>query len=371
MPYPTPALTTLIDQIQSDILNSGNLPNGLLPNSVYEVVGMTQAEMAYLHTEYLRYMALQVTPATATDEYLDMWGALKAITRQAAEPSITTAKVTGVSTTILPSGFTAQVNGSTIGFVSTSAATITNGVALVPMAATTAGSDTNFGANTALTMVNSIYGANTAMTLYTAATGGSDIETDNNYRLRILAAFQSTGSTGSNSNYLSWTKEVPGVTRAWVNPWGMGDGTVVIYAMMDTQNSLFNGFLQGSAGVATNETRWATKATGDCLTIANYIFPLQPLGLVYVTAPIQQALNITIGSLSISATTSVQSAILASLQSLILSLGSPLGCTITVSQIDAAIQAAVGSATFTLISPSSNITTSTGYLPIITGVTYV
>ena len=38
---------------------------------------------------------------------------------------------------------------------------------------------------------------------------------------------------GDNDDYVAWATEVPGVTRAWCSPNGMGAGTVVVRFVRD------------------------------------------------------------------------------------------------------------------------------------------
>ncbi|MFC7611718.1 baseplate J/gp47 family protein [Teichococcus aestuarii] len=101
----------------------------------------------------------------------------------------------------------------------------------------------------------------------------------------MLDRFRAPPQGGAVADYETWARAVPGVTRAWIAPNGMGAGTVVVYAMLDDAQAGAGGFPQGADGVAAAETR-ATPATGDQLTIADALYPLRPAtALVYVVAP--------------------------------------------------------------------------------------
>jgi uncharacterized phage protein gp47/JayE len=150
----------------------------------------------------------------------------------------------------------------------------------------------------------------------------------------------------------------------------VGYGSVVVYCCKDGTNASNNGFLIGSNGVASGETRWTSQvATGDQLLIANTIFPLQPItGLVFVASPVPYHVTISITNLSISISSSITAAVLAAVQAYLYAIGTPLGCTIYQSGLETAIQSAVGSqATFTLATPASNLTLPVGYLPLTIG----
>ncbi len=85
---------------------------------------------------------------------------------------------------------------------------------------------------------------------------------------------------------------MPGCTRAWIVPGGMGAGTVSVYPMFD--DNAFSGFPQGSNGCASEEARGPT-ATGDQLAVAEYIWPRQPIpALVYVIAPVAFHIPVTL-----------------------------------------------------------------------------
>ncbi|MGE0109370.1 MAG: baseplate J/gp47 family protein [Bdellovibrionales bacterium] len=98
-------------------------------------------------------------------------------------------------------------------------------------------------------------------------TGGADTETDDALFSRMLLAYQETAHGGAKNDYKRWALAVAGVTRAWDNPNGFGIGTVVVYVMFDDANADYDGFPQGTDGVAANEPR-GIAATGDQL---NYL----------------------------------------------------------------------------------------------------
>lgn len=63
--------------------------------------------------------------------------------------------------------------------------------------------------------------------------GGADTEDDEVYRARIQFEKRNPPQCGSVTDYIRWAKEVPGVTRAFVFPLELGDGTVVVRFMTD------------------------------------------------------------------------------------------------------------------------------------------
>ena len=99
---------------------------------------------------------------------------------------------------------------------------------MVKVECTEAGAVGNVAANTIKIPDKAIPGI-TSITNPKPFTGGTDQETDDAYRERVIAAYEEFLS-GSDSDYKRWAKEVPGVGQAYVIPeWeGFGTGTTKI-----------------------------------------------------------------------------------------------------------------------------------------------
>ena len=63
-------------------------------------------------------------------------------------------------------------------------------------------------------------------------TGGTDTETDDQLRARILHRIQNPPMGGAQADYVTWALAVPGVTRAWAAP-EQGPGTITVRFLMD------------------------------------------------------------------------------------------------------------------------------------------
>ncbi|NHO43344.1 hypothetical protein GOB83_14470, partial [Acetobacter fabarum] len=78
MPYARPTLTDLRQQALQDVLDGGiSGVSAVLRFSVLSVLCYALAGLSYLHYAYLDWISQQAVPWTATDEYLESWGALK------------------------------------------------------------------------------------------------------------------------------------------------------------------------------------------------------------------------------------------------------------------------------------------------------
>lgn len=379
MPFSRPSLAALQSQAIQDITTSLTGGVALLRRSILRVLSYAQAGLASLHYGYLDWIARMAVPFTATDEFLYAWGALKNVFLKAAIPASGTATLTGANLTVIPAG-TPLVRADGFTYATTVNATVSGGTATVALVAAVGGALGNADAGTVLTLGVAIGGMASTGTSGVLA-GGAEPETDDAFRARMLLAYQAPPQGGALADYVEWALAVPGVTRAWVTPNGMGAGTVVVYPMLDVSESAHAGFPQGSNGGATLETRIAA-ATGDQLLVANAIFPVRPVtAIVYVVAPTAYAVNVTINGLG-SISTATQNAITAALQAVFNLYGAVGGSawpnplptmvngTMTPSQLDAAIQSVPGLKPYTLTAPSALITAPAGQLPTLGTVTY-
>jgi uncharacterized phage protein gp47/JayE len=363
MPFARPTLTALRNLAIQDITTSG-VPglDGLLRNSVLRVLAWVMSGLAYSVYGYLDWIARESVPFTATDEYLHAWAALIGVYPKDATSASGAAQFTGTPGLLLASGATlTRQDGAP--YVTTADGTVAaGGLLTVPILAVNAGTSTNADAGVAIGIDFPITGINSGGVTVGPLTGGSDQETEDELRTRMLFKYADPPQGGSASDYVEWALEVPGVTRAWIEPQGHGPGSVVVYPMFDIVNVAHGGFPQGTDGGAALETR-VPPATGDQLIVADYIWPLRPVtALVYVAAPTPLAINVTLAALD-PATAEIEADILASLHDMFLAVGEVAG-TIYPSQLYDAISATPGVNHFVITAPVAAVTAAAGQLPV-------
>jgi uncharacterized phage protein gp47/JayE len=369
MPFTRPTLTQLRNASAQQL--NAELPgaDALLRFSNLGVLADIDAGLVSMLYGYLDWIALQCTPFTATDEYLEGWGALKGVTRKPCKQASGSITFTGTSGLVIGDG-AGLTRSDGLAYVSTSAGEVANGsvtitATAVPDPAGLTGANGNCAVGTQFTLANAVAGIDSTGAASGAFTGGADIEDQDDYRDRVLFAYQNPPQGGDAADYVGWALDVPGVTRAWCAPNGMGPGTVVLYIMLDEANLAENGFPQGTNGCATAETR-ALPATGDQLTVANAIFPLQPVtALVYVVSPTAQAIPMTIKGVSVGE----QAAVIAALDAQLATDGVP-GGTIYLSHLWSAILSVAGVDDFLIVSPTADIKLATGALPQLGAITW-
>jgi uncharacterized phage protein gp47/JayE len=372
LPYARPTLSTLIQQAQQDISSGDIAADGFLPRSILVTMAVLLAGFAWQHYDYQDWISLQSNPWDATGEFADGWGNLKGVPRKPATAAVLTVTFSGTNGYAIPVNTPCGLLNGTA-FTVTTGGTVADDVATVTLTANTVGSASNTAVGAQVVLSNGISGISASSGIVTASEAGADVETDDAYKARYLAAYAAPPQGGDASDYQEWALAIPGVTRAWIAPLGMGAGTVVVYPMLDDARSAEAGFPQGTNGVASSETR-DTAATGDQLLVANGIAPERPVtALVYATAPVAAPQNFTITGLGTANTTANQTAINAALTDMFLRLGN-VGGTINPNTMAAypaiepsswfdAISSVLGTQTFAVSSPSGPISPTTGQLP--------
>ncbi|QJD91812.1 baseplate J/gp47 family protein [Duganella dendranthematis] len=369
MPYARPTLSGLQETVASDIAASLKGSDALLRFSNLGITGRAQAGLANMHYGYLDWIAKQAVPFTCTDEFLEGWAALKGVFRQPPTSAAGVVTFSGAAGKSIPVG-AGLARSDGVAFVSTSAAVVAaDGTVAVPVAAVAdpaglAGAFGNTPVGATMTLSQSIAGIQSTGAVSAEIKGGADLEGSDSLRSRMLAAYQQAPQGGGLSDYESWAKAVPGVTRAWCVPNGFGVGTVVIFTMFDEVRASGGGFPQGTDGVAAAERR-GLPASGDQLVVANVLYSVQAVvGLVYAAAPTALAVDLTIQGLP----PSVQSAASAAVAATLLTLGRP-GGTIPYGALWSAIATAANGNAFT-VTPTADIVCGFGQLPVVGTISY-
>ncbi|WP_288935500.1 baseplate J/gp47 family protein [uncultured Sphingomonas sp.] len=379
MTFARPTLDDLRKQSQADLQSALPGADALLRYSNLSILANILAGLATGHYGYLDYIARQATPFTAIGEMLEGWAGLKGVTRKPATAATGAVTFTGTVGTTIPTG-TSVLRGDGYAYATSVDATVgVGGTVLAPISAVTAGTAGNAIDGSAFALTSGVSGIAAAGTATGPVTGGAEVESDDSLRSRMLLAYASPPQGGSASDYRQWALAVPGVTRAWVAPGGMGPSTVVLYFMMDDAQASHGGYPQGTNGVAAAEAR-DIAATGDQLTVANAIFLRQPVTpIIYAVSPRANQLGFTIAGL-VGASATLKGAIASAITRALLASAVPGGVT-NMSTVEAAIAAVNGSAGFVITSVTAsagtvtpgaagNIVSNAGCLPALGGISW-
>jgi uncharacterized phage protein gp47/JayE len=388
MPFQRKTLSTLISEIASDIASALQGADALLRFTVLKVVGKVQAAMDNAQFGYLDWIAKQAVPFTAEDEYLQGWAALKnVILKEPTAAALQVAFPDSSPTTVLDVGWSV-IRGDGATYTTNAVATVDGtGVLSVAVTATAPGSAGNTDDGTVMRQGTAVAGIQSTGSVVSTISSGSDVESNDELRTRMLGAYQKPPQGGDRDDYEEWALDVPGVTRAWVAPNNFGPGTVVIFTMFDNAESSHGGFPQGTNGVSQFDEGPGglprdTVATGDQLVVADGIIDKQPVtALVYSCTAVANALTLTISGLTL-ASAATRADISSAIADVFFRNGDPRAGTINRSDITDAIGSIAGTAGYviTLVQGvvggvttayTGNITSGFGQLPVLAGVNYV
>jgi len=324
----------------------------------------------------LAWLFLQVFADTAEGPYLERWARIWGIFRKGAAHAVGPVDFPAQDGSLIPAGilmqhqptgllyavqadaaaqdaaelYSAQTGGVSGGQsppIPTSGSVISLIVrAVIPGAAS------NQPPGTSLALIAPIAGIMSGGTVMPdGITGGVDEEDDDSLRQRLLDRLREPPRGGAKHDYEFWAREVPGVTRAWCYPMGLGIGTVSLT------------FVTDNAPTGPIPTPEMVKRVQD------HIEPLRPATVKEWLAFAPTVLPIVI-SLSVTPNTeAVRQAVRRELGDLIARVGVP-GTVILVNNIRQAISVSPGVIDYTLHAPTANIDVHGGYFPMLQDVTF-
>ena len=187
-------------------------------------------------------------PEWSDDIFLDLLARDVGLTRRNATAAETTLTVTlaedNEDDIYIPEGFVFSTSATLISenvlFVSTQAVTIPAGqTGTVPVACSVAGTIGNVPANSIVLQIEPIDGID-SVTNPTAAVGGTETESDDDLKARIIAVDRDgdISYVGCDSDYIRWAQEIDGVGSVVVISEWMGKGTGTVKLIVMDSNGL-------------------------------------------------------------------------------------------------------------------------------------
>lgn len=233
MSFQRPALTDIIDRIRGDL--SGRILGSAkaLRRSVIGVLAIVWGGAIYLVYGYLTWIAKQVIPDTAEDEFAIRWASIKGLTQIAAvfhrgtvSFAASSSGLTMLATTLM------QANDGTQYSVDTDA-TSSGGFCVATVTCLTAGVIGQRSVSDTITLLTPIQGITSQGSWASTTQTGTDQETIAALQARMLLAFQTPPQGGAPADYVQWALQVAGVTRAWVFKDWLGAGSVGVAFVRD------------------------------------------------------------------------------------------------------------------------------------------
>ena len=316
MPWQTPNLKTVRGLVRDAI--RGNLPgaDASIPNSVLRVMSDAMGALCHLTLQFIDWLALQLLPDTAEHDWLDRHGSIWLTNsdgttgRKMATLSIGTVNMSVTApSVVIPSG-TQLTSSIGVGYETTqlSVATGPDVPTPVPIRALDPGAAGNLDPGTIITvdttLVPELVGEATVINL----DGGTDEETDDELRFRVLARIRQPPQGGAAHDYTTWALAVPGCTRAWVSPLEMGIGTVTVRVLFDDLRADNDG--------------WPELI--DLEQVTAYLDSVRPVAVkdFWVLAPIKQRVDVLVRIIDPDST-EIRAAVEANLQQMFFEKAAP------------------------------------------------
>lgn len=193
--------------------------NQTVPSVARSFVAVISVAWAMLVASLYRYANERIKQALAilaTGTDLDRLGAQYGITRTTATATVIEATLTATdpaATVPATCSFVGQSNG--LRYFPDGSYTPTAGVIYMTLTAENTGAGSNIDDGAAMDIAFQVAGANTVALVASTTTAGADAESDDDYRIRVLAAIRSPGGGANASDFRKWATETPGVRQAY------------------------------------------------------------------------------------------------------------------------------------------------------------
>jgi uncharacterized phage protein gp47/JayE len=372
MPWTTPLLRDVRSLVRDAINASLSGADACVPNSVLRVMSDNQGALCHLTLQYVDWLALQLLPDTAETEWLDRHGNIWLVNadgskgRKLATLSSGSASFQGLQDgAVIPAGtqllsalslaptdfnnYNNVVSFETLQDITTYMGQLVTG----NIRALDPGSFGNLLAGTGLSFappgVPNVAQAATVISL----AGGTDTETDDELRARVLQRIQEPPMGGDLTDYVQWALQYPGVTRAWAAN-EMGIGTITVRFLMDDLYPEYDGW----------------PLSGDVANVQAYIDSKRPVTVkdCFVLAPIKTHIDISIGNL-VPYNDEVFAEIEASIRAMLLQMAAP-GQTIYSAWVNYAIMNAPNVQSFDLVTNADYVMPSDGNMAVLGTIYY-
>lgn len=355
MAYQSPTLSTLIRQGEQQFQH--RFPS-LKRNNVLTVINRICAALSAGEHMHLDWLARQIIPTTAEEEYLIEYCLYKGIVRKQATKAAGVITVTAARESTIPAGTVFEDNVTGLSFVTTAENVVSTGNSEVAVLCETEGAEGNLAVGTSLALTSAILGVQSTAKVK-AMTGGADIEPLSRLLARLIYRVQNPPAGGAPHDYVRWATEVAGVTRAWCFPRYLGGGSVGVAFACDDRDDILP-TADDIARVKAYISGHKNEATGQ--------FEGMPANVeLYVFAPQFQTVNFSVRISPDTAT--LRQAVRKSLQAYLSNAG--VGALLYLSQIRAAVSNTAGEVDNSVIYPANDVQLLSDHIPTLGDITWL
>lgn len=365
MAFTRPTLQQIIDRIQADFKSGLSLPT-ILRRSFLDVISKAFAGVSHTLHGAINFAKEQLFPDTANEENLLRWGVIFGVDRNDATFAELNIEVPGTTGgTIVQDTEYQRSDGQRYTVKADIIVPVAPGTATGVIKAVNSGDAQNIDDGSTISLLSPVAGVETDATVLSTAVEGEDQETIENYRTRVIERIQQPPAGGKATDYIAFAKTVTGISRVWVGPNTLGEGTIVTWSVEDDESPIF-------------------LSPAKILEVQIAVDNLKPISADHTAAtPIDTPMNPTIRLKP--NTAEVQAAVIAELEDMLtreaqvadaidpeqVGLGITFDGNIEISKITEAISLAPGEDDHVLVSPTTTITPVTGGLVTLGTVTFI
>ncbi len=328
----------------------------LWPNNV-AVTSKVVAGAVWEAFAYLDYIARQIFVATADTYFLERHAAEYGMARLPATYAEGAVVLTGDSGVAVPAGLILQ-RADGVRYETLESRVLAGGAATIAVRCLTAGKIGNARPGAGLMLAASLGQINDAAEVAPVGIGlGADPESDAALRSRVLFRKRFVPHGGAAHDYVTWAREVNGVSNVFVDPVTASNGRVSVGVWFLMRDLYANGIPQAA----------------DVAKVAAAIDAVRPAGaLVDVAAPVAVPVPVTVHLYP--DTTATREAVTAELADLfsraprVSTLSSPV--TVWRSKISESVSIAAGEDHHTLVAPAGDVILSAGEIAVLGTVTF-
>jgi len=276
MAFSRPTLTQLRDRVEADYIAGLSLTTILLRSFIKVFAAIVAGVSHTLHGHIQDFIQIQFFPDTAEEEFLIRWANIFGLTRLEATFAELNITITGTDTSVIPIDTVYQrVDGLEY---KTKAevviGTTTPGEVAAIIVAEDAGDAGNIDDGSTVSLTSPITGVDSDATVDSTSVEGEDQETIEQLRTRLLQRIQQPPAGGKVTDYIAFALSVVGVTRVFILPGFLGQGTVGVTFVEDGEDPIIPSVAKvEEVQIAVDEQK---PVTADAIVFAPTASPIDP-----------------------------------------------------------------------------------------------
>jgi len=346
VPFTVPTLQAILARIKADF----RAVLGVDPQTSTIEYALVRAEAAQSKGQYSygAYIKDQGFPDLADEQHFWRWAAIWGVYQLPPTPWKGTYKFTGANDVDIPAG--TELSRSDGQLYATDVLITLPGDVAITAKLGYEGTLANCDDGQPLTLSTPITDVDSEGVVLSTSVDGTDVESHEDGLTRLLGVIRTPASGGGPGDYVTWAREVPGVTRAWET--ALGAGAVAVTFVRDNDGP-------GAA---------VLPDPGEIEDVRAHVQSKAPITVVVsVTTLTANTVNFVMSVVPDNPT--VRQAVEAELEDFFVREAEP-GATLDLSRMNAAISAAAGETSHVLTTPAADVTSTPSQMPLLGTVTF-